>query len=58
MDFIKIGIFDAEENSIRDYFLAKFSEEVELFNKLLGVYASFLEATNEPVPKFRSQLQT
>lgn len=41
-----IGIFVGEEKSIRDYFLTKFFKEVEIFNQLLDVYASFLKATS------------
>lgn len=43
---MNIGVFIEEEKSVRDYFSAKFPEEIELFNKLLDVYASFLKATS------------
>jgi hypothetical protein len=41
-----IGVFSKEENSIRDIFYIKFSKEIELFNKTLDIYSSFLRTTS------------
>lgn len=46
---MSMGIFITEERSIREHFLAKFLNEVELFRKLLDVYSSFLAATSGKV---------
>lgn len=43
------GIFKEEEKIISDKFLLTFEKEVELFNKLLETYASFLDATSGKV---------
>jgi hypothetical protein len=46
---MNIGIYSEEEKIIKDTFLQKFEEEVEVFNKLLKVYESFLQATSGKV---------
>lgn len=46
---MNIGIFSEEEKIIKDTFLQKFKEEVEIFNKLLKVYEAFLQATSGKV---------
>lgn len=43
---MNIGIFENEEKEILNSFTQKFGDELELFNKLLNVYTSFLEATS------------
>lgn len=41
----KVGTFGQQEAEIQKEFLSKFDKEVDLFNKLLEVYESFLDAT-------------
>ncbi|MBU4274969.1 hypothetical protein KKE19_04125 [Patescibacteria group bacterium] len=44
-----IGIFNREEVVIENSFLTKFKSEINCFNKLLGVYTAFLEATSNKI---------
>jgi hypothetical protein len=44
-----VGIFNKEEDIIRNHFLTTFQNEVGCFNKLLEVYTAFLEATSNKI---------
>jgi hypothetical protein len=46
---IDIGIFEEIENTCRNNFESKFTNEVEVFNQLLNVYEAFIKATSDNI---------
>lgn len=46
---MSIGIFNSHESQINTFFENKFDSEIKVFNELLNVYASFLEAVSGKV---------